>query len=78
MQARSPLPIGSALVLLGLLVGLAGSFVDNLLGASGFVTALQVLLWLGGGTIVLAGAASTVALRTGQRAEAGRSMRPTQ
>ncbi len=78
MRVRATFPVGPALILLGLLIGLAGSFADNLLGDGALVTVFQVLLWLASGTIVLAGAASRVALRTGQRAGAGHQLRSTQ
>lgn len=74
------LPIGITALLAGLVVALAGSFADNALGDGGLVTVLQLLLWAGGGTLMLAGAASTVALRAGQRgrrARHPRGLRPT-
>ncbi len=53
------LPVGAT----GLLVALAGSYADNLLGDGVLVTVLQVVLWLLGGLLMLAGAASTAMLR---------------
>ena len=57
---RSQLRLGASVVLLGLLVALAGSLTDNLLGDAAVVTVLQVVLWIAGGILMLAGAISTV------------------
>jgi len=77
----SHLPVGASALLLGLVVALAGSFADNLLGGAAIVVVLQVVLWLAGGILMLAGAASTLMLRAGQRAErprhGGGGLRPT-
>lgn len=62
------LPVGFSLLMLGLVVALSGSLLDNLLGGGVLVAALQVVLWVTGGLMALAGAASAVTLRTGQRA----------
>ncbi|MBA2349185.1 MAG: hypothetical protein H0V81_12905 [Solirubrobacterales bacterium] len=75
MAVSSKLPVGTALLFAGLLIALFGSFADNVLGGGGLVLALQLLLWVTGGVIVLAGATSTVTLRTGQRA-GQRGLRP--
>ncbi len=81
---RTQLPVGASALLLGLLVALAGSFADDLLGGSALVVVLQVVLWAAGGILMLAGAASTTALRLGghDRTELrarprGARMRPT-
>lgn len=80
-MTRTKLPVGASILLLGLVVALAGSLSDNVLGDAALVTVLQVLLWTAGGILMLAGAASTIALRSGQRAERskrrGGSLRPT-
>ncbi|MCW3011824.1 MAG: hypothetical protein JWO90_2228 [Solirubrobacterales bacterium] len=81
-MTRIQLPVGASALLLGLLVALAGSFTDNLLGGAAVVTVLQVVLWIAGGILMLAGAASTSALRLGgndrpQRRRGGRDLRPT-
>jgi len=80
-MTRTKLPVGASILLLGLVVALAGSLSDNVLGDATLVTVLQVLLWTAGGILILAGAASTIALRSGQRAERprrrGGSLRPT-
>lgn len=67
-MTRTKLPVGASALLLGLAVALAGSFSDNLLGETVVVTVLQVVLWIAGGILILAGAASVVTSRTGQRA----------
>ncbi len=67
-MVAAKLPVGFTLLVLGLAVGLAGSLVDNLVGGGLLVTLLQVVLWSAGGVMALAGAASAVTLRTGQRA----------
>jgi hypothetical protein len=75
---RAHLPVGGSALLLGLVFALAGSFADNLLGGAAVVVVLQVVLWIAGGILMLAGAASTLALRSGQRAErSGGGLRPT-
>ena len=75
------LPVGASALLLGSVVALAGSLADNLLGGAAIVVVLQVVLWLAGGILMLAGAASTLMLRSGPRAERTRSggggLRPT-
>lgn len=73
-MSRTQLPVGPAALLLGLIIALAGSYSDNVLGDAAGVTVLQVVLWVGGGILMLAGAASAIALRSGQRA--GRTTRP--
>ena len=75
---RTHLPVGASALVLGLLIALAGSFADNLLGEAAVVTVLQLVLWAAGGILVLAGAASTVTMSTSQRAEHSRGgLRPT-
>ena len=80
-MTRTHLPVGSSALVLGLLIALAGSFADNLLGDAPVVTVLQLVLWSTGGILVLAGAASSVTMRTSQRAKrVGRprsGLRPT-
>jgi len=79
-MTRIQLPVGASALLLGLVIALAGSFSDNLLGGAALVIVLQILLWTAGGILMLGGAASTIALRSGQRAERARptgSLRPT-
>ena len=80
-MTRLQIPVGASMLLLGLVIALAGSLSDNLLGDATLVTVLQVLLWTAGGILMLAGVASTIALRSGQRAEGskrrGGSLRPT-
>jgi len=75
-MSRIQLPVGASALLLGLVIALAGSFGDNLLGGAALVTVLQVLLWTVGGILMLGGAASTIALRSGQRAERTGRLRP--
>ncbi len=75
---RTHLPVGASALVLGLLIALAGSFADNLLGEAAVVTVLQLVLWAAGGILVLAGATSTVTMSTSQRAERSRGgLRPT-
>lgn len=80
-MTRRQLPVGASALLPGLVIALAGSFSDNLLGGAVLVTVLEILLWTVGGILMLGGAASTIALRSGQRAERSRrtggSLRPT-
>lgn len=80
-MTRSKLPDGVSALLLGIVVAVAGSYADNVLGGAGVVTVLQIVLWTTGGILMLGGAASRVALRSGQRAERARrtggSLRPT-
>ncbi len=75
------LPAGVSALLLGLAIALAGSFADNLLGGAAVVVVLQLVLWIAGGILVLAGAASILTLRSDRRAErprrSGGSLRPT-
>ncbi len=59
------------MLLVGLMVSLAGSFADNVLGGGVIVAVLQVVLWSAGGVLLLAGAASSCALGAGHRAERG-------
>lgn len=75
-MTRIKLPVGASMLLLGIAVAVAGSFGDNVLGGAGIVTALQIVLWTAGGILMLGGAASTVALRSGQRAERARPTGP--
>lgn len=62
-MTRSQLPVGASALLSGLLVALAGSFTDDLLGGAAIVTVLQLVLWIAGGILMLAGAWSVASLR---------------
>jgi hypothetical protein len=79
---RSQLPVGASALLLGLLVALAGSFSDDLLGTDAIVTVLQLVLWIAGGILMLAGALSVIRLRGSgadrvERQRRTRALRPT-
>lgn len=75
-MSKIKLPVGPPMLLLGLVVGLLGSLADNALGGAGAVTALQVVLWIAGGLMILTGAASSVTMRAGQKARRA-PLRPT-
>ena len=66
------LPAGASALLLGLVIAIAGSFSDNVLGGAAAVVVLQLVLWIAGGILMLAGAASLFTLRSGQRAHGRR------
>lgn len=72
-MARSQLPVGMSALVLGLVIGLAGSFADNLLGEAPVVMVLRIVLWTAGGILVLAGVASTITMGVSERS--GRSER---
>ena len=77
---RKQLPAGAAAGILGVVVALAGSFSDALLGGAAVVGVLQLVLWIAGGILILAGAASLLTLRSGQPARGshrGGSLRAT-
>ncbi len=69
MTTRDPL----TMLLLGLAVGLLGSYSDDLLGGSAAVAVLQVVVWIAAG--ILLGRAA-VASR-GRREPRASSLRPT-
>jgi hypothetical protein len=58
-------PVAATVLLLGVLVTIAGSFADDLLGSTATVTLLQTALWIAGGILMLAGATSVATLRLG-------------
>jgi hypothetical protein len=56
---------------LGLVVGLLGSYLDDLLGSGGLVTVLQVLVWVFAGLTIITSLAGLV-VGSGQTARPGR------
>ena len=79
MSRSQQLSVGASTLLLGLLIALAGSLTDDVLGDAAIVMVLQVVLWVAGGILMLAGATSVAPLRLGgaDRTERRRALRPT-
>ncbi len=69
MRSRRTRPTASLALAFGMLIGLAGSYADNLLGDGLVVTAAQVYLWAVGGLLLLTGVATSFTLGAGLRAE---------
>lgn len=66
MTSRSRIDPTTAL-LAGLVVGLLGSFSDDLLGASGVVEALQVVLWVASAALIVVAVAALASAGHGAR-----------
>ena len=70
MTTHRQLPSGASALLLGLVVGLLGSFSDDVLGAGTAASVVQIALWVVSAALILSGAFGLV--RAGEPAHRGR------